>query len=126
MAIAPWLIGPARFATTQWTVVLHAAREGPQHATALDRFCRVYWYPVYAFVRRSGHPPENARDLTQEFFAQLLEKNWLAGVEQRETRFSTLLLTILKRFLVNAYESARRETITSSDSCGGVRPGARE
>ncbi|MCI0540857.1 MAG: sigma-70 family RNA polymerase sigma factor [Verrucomicrobiales bacterium] len=101
---APWLTGPARFATTQWTVLLHAASGGPQRAAALEQFCRAYWYPVYAFVRRRGHAADEARDLTQEFFARLVEKEWLAGVEPRETRFSTLLLTILKRFLINSRE----------------------
>lgn len=98
----------ARFATTQWTVVLQATGEGPQRAAAFERFCQAYWYPIYAFIRRLGHTPEDAGDLTQEFFARLLAKNWLAGVEPRATRFSTLLLTILKRFLANAYEHAQR------------------
>jgi hypothetical protein len=79
-----------------------AARAGAD--AALEKFCAAYWYPVYAFIRRRGHAPDDARDLTQEFFARLIEKDWLAGVERRETRFSTLLLTILKRFLVNEYE----------------------
>ena len=71
---------------------------------ALEKFCVAYWYPVYAFIRRRGNGPDDARDLTPEFFARLIEKDWLAGVERRDTRFSTLLLTILKRFLVNEYE----------------------
>ena len=101
---APWLGASARFATTQWTAVLIASREGPERTAALEKFCAAYWYPVYAFIRRRGNGPDDARDFTQEFFARLIEKDWLAGVERRETRFSTLLLTILKRFLVNEYE----------------------
>ena len=99
----------ARFCTTQWTVVLAAGGTGPERDAALDRFCRAYWYPIYAFLRRRGAPSEDARDLTQEFFAQLIEKGWLAGVERRETRFSTLLLTILQRFHVSEHRHATRE-----------------
>ena len=101
---APWLAASARFATTQWTVVLFASRDGPERTAALAKFCRAYWYPLYAFIRRRGRGPDDARDLTQEFFARLIGKDWLAGVERRDTRFSTLLLTMLKRFLVNEYE----------------------
>ena len=104
---APWLGASARFATTQWTAVFIASREGPERMAALEKFCVAYWYPIYAFIRRRGNSPDDARDLTQEFFARLIEKDWLAGVERRETRFSTLLLTILKRFLVNEYERTR-------------------
>lgn len=104
---APWLGASARFATTQWTEVLIASRDGPERRAALDKFCQAYWYPVYAFVRRRGSGPDDARDLTQEFFARLIEKDWLVGVERRDTRFSTMLLTILTRFLVNEYERSQ-------------------
>ena len=114
---APWLGSSACFATTRWTVVLSASREGPERKAALEKFCAAYWYPVYAFIRRRGHAPDDARDLTQEFFARLIEKDWLAGVERRETRFSTLLLTILKRFLVNEYERSQ-----TAKRGGGVAP----
>jgi DNA-directed RNA polymerase specialized sigma24 family protein len=114
---APWLRGSPRFATTQWTVVLRAGREGPDRAAALEKFCRAYWYPVYAFIRRRETAPDEARDLVQEFFARLIEKSWLDGVEHRETRFSTLLLTMLKRFLVN--EHLHSQTIKRG---GGVSP----
>lgn len=93
----------ARFCTTQWTVVLAAGGDGPQHDTALDTFCRTYWYPLYVFLRRRGESAEDARDLVQEFFAQMLAQGWLAGVERRATRFSTLLLTIFQRFLVSEH-----------------------
>ena len=114
---APWIDGSARFATTQWTVVLFAGREGPECAAALEKFCRAYWYPIYAFIRRRGTAPDDARELTQEFFARLIEKRWLASVERRETRFSTWLLTILKRFLVNEF---RRSHTTGRG--GGMTP----
>ena len=104
-----WPAGNARFATTQWSVVLAVGGEGPERDAALERFCGAYWYPVYAFIRRRGANAEDARDLTQEFFAQLIEKGWLHGVERRDTRFSTLLLTILQRFQVDEYRRANRE-----------------
>jgi RNA polymerase sigma-70 factor (ECF subfamily) len=66
---------------------------------AWDHFCRSYWYPVYAFIRRRGAPTDQAADLTQGFFAKLIEQDWLAKVERRETRFSTLLITVLKNHL---------------------------
>ncbi len=103
----PWLDGSARFATTRWGMVFDAAAPGPDRLAALDRFCRTYWYPVYAFIRRRSASAEDARDLAQGFFAKLVEREWLAGVEQRETRFSTLLLTMLQRFLVNEGERSQ-------------------
>jgi RNA polymerase sigma-70 factor (ECF subfamily) len=98
--------GSARFCTTQWTVILGAGSPGPQRDAALDQFCRTYWYPLYAFVRRRGESAEDASDLVQQFFAQMLERGWLAEVERREVRFSTLLLTIYQRFLASEYRRA--------------------
>ncbi len=97
----------ARFLTTRWTVILEAGAEGPDRVKALEQFARTYWYPVYAFIRRKGSSHEGAEDLTQQFFASLMEKNWLAGVERRETRFSTFLLTVLTHFLIGEH---RRES----------------
>lgn len=93
----------ARFCTTQWTVVLAAGGDGPQRDAALETFCRTYWYPLYAFVRRRGTSAEDARDLVQGFFAHTLEDGWLGGVERRTTRFSTLLLTIFQRHLASEH-----------------------
>jgi len=105
---APWLDASPRFATTRWTAVLDAGRDGPQRAQALERFCQTYWYPVYAFIRRRGNTADDARDLTQEFFARLVEKDWLSGIERRDARFSTLLLKMIERFLCNEYDRAHR------------------
>lgn len=105
---SPWLAGSPRFATTRWTVVLLAGGDGPERSRALEQFCRTYWYPIYAFIRRRGHSPDDARDLTQGFFARLLEKDWLGNAERRDgSRFSTLLLTMVKRFLINEHERAQ-------------------
>lgn len=87
-------------------MVLGAGGNGPERELALERFCRMYWYPVYAFVRRNGAAPEDARDLAQGFFAHMIEKGWLAEAKPRDTRFSTLLLTILKRFIISARRDA--------------------
>ena len=66
------------FATTHWNVVLAAGlTDTPQASEALDKLCRTYWYPLYAYVRRSGRTPEDAQDLTQEFFARLLDKHYV-------------------------------------------------
>jgi DNA-directed RNA polymerase specialized sigma24 family protein len=91
---------PAVFATTQWSVVLTAGKpESPQSAAALEQLCRAYWYPLYACVRRRGYSPEDARDLTQEFFARLIEKNFLADVARERGRFRSFLLAALKHLL---------------------------
>ena len=89
--------------------MLEAGRDGPDRMKALEQFARAYWYPVYAFVRRQGADADQAQDVTQEFFEQMLEKDWLAGVERRDTRFSTLLLTILRRFLISRHRHDTRE-----------------
>ena len=73
----------ACFVSTRWTVVLSAGDPTSPHATAaLESLCRAYWYPLYAFVRRSGYSPPEAEDLTQEFFARLLENNWITHAGQ--------------------------------------------
>lgn len=90
-------------------MILNAGGDGPASDVAMEQFARTYWYPVYAFIRRRGHEAETAQDLTQGFFVRLLEKNWLAGVERRETRFSTLLLSILGNYLVSEHRRETRE-----------------
>ena len=93
------------FATTRWSIVLAAGRrEDVQAAAALETLCRSYWYPLYAYVRRRGNSPHDAQDLTQAFFARLLEKDWLAGLEPERGRFRSFLLTALQRFLANAHD----------------------
>jgi RNA polymerase sigma factor (sigma-70 family) len=95
------------FATTHWSVVLQAGQEeSPQAAEALDQLCRTYWYPLYAYVRRQGHAPEDAQDLTQAFFAHLLSKDFLRGVGPEKGRFRSFLLTCLKHFLADEWKKA--------------------
>jgi RNA polymerase sigma factor (sigma-70 family) len=98
------------FVTTHWSQVLSAGRSDSTHArTALECLCRTYWPPIYAFVRRQGHSPHDAQDLTQEFFARLLDKNSLAGVDQARGRFRSFLLGALKHFLANEWDKARAQ-----------------
>jgi RNA polymerase sigma factor (sigma-70 family) len=95
------------FATTHWSVVLAAiGQPSAQSEAALARLCQTYWYPLYAYVRRRGHSPEDARDLTQGFFATLLEKNYLACANRERGRFRTFLLTAINNFLHNQHERA--------------------
>lgn len=96
------------FATTRWTVVLAAGRPGsPQAAVALEELCRTYWFPLYAYVRRRGQTREDAEDLTQAFFARLLEKGFLESADAERGRFRAFLLTALKRFLANEWDRSR-------------------
>ena len=101
--------GSAQFTTTHWSVVL-AAREtaSPQAGVALAELCRTYWYPLYAFVRRKGNSPHDAQDLTQAFFARLLEKNYVAQADRERGRFRTFLLAALTHFLADEWDKARR------------------
>lgn len=97
----------AAFDTTLWTVVLAAGEtESPDAAAALTRLCEAYWYPLYCCVRRHGHSPEDAQDLTQAFIAKLLAKNQVALADQRRGRFRTFLLRSLENFLHNQHERA--------------------
>lgn len=100
--------GPEYFATTHWSVVIAAQRaDSTRSQAALAHLCQTYWYPLYAFVRRQGHGPHDAQDLTQEFFARLLEKNYLAVVARERGKFRSFLLAALKHFLANEWNRSR-------------------
>lgn len=93
---------------THWSAVLAAGHTASPRATlAMEELCRTYWYPLYAYVRRRGHAVEEARDLTQEFFARLIEKHWLAEADPAKGRFRNFLLTALNHFLANEWRNAR-------------------
>ncbi len=99
---------PRSFATTRWSLVLAAGQRcSPEGEQALADLCRRYWYPLYAFVRRRVGDEHQARDLTQEFFARLLEKNLLAAAEPERGRFRAFLLTTARNFLVNEWEKSQ-------------------
>lgn len=95
----------AVFATTHWSVVLAAGdAESPEAAAALEELCRGYWFPLYAYARRSGNEAATAEDLTQEFFARLLQKDYLRVVDRKKGRFRWFLLTAFKCFLANEWD----------------------
>jgi RNA polymerase sigma-70 factor (ECF subfamily) len=94
-----------RFATTHWSIVVSAgASQSPEAHRALATLCENYWFPLYAFVRRTGHSAEDAQDLTQEFFVRLLDKHFLAAADSKKGRFRTFLITAVKCFLANEYD----------------------
>jgi RNA polymerase sigma-70 factor (ECF subfamily) len=98
------------FATTHWSVVLAAGQSDvPQARDALEKLCRTYWYPLYAYVRRRGYSPADAEDLTQAFFVWLLERNWLGRADQQRGRFRSFLLTSISNFLANEWNKARTQ-----------------
>ena len=98
------------FATTHWSVVLAARQGEPSEANAaLEKLCRVYWYPLYAFLRREGRNPHDAQDLTQEFFARLLQGKFLANVGPQKGKFRSFLLAALKNFLCDEWDKVRAE-----------------
>ena len=101
--------GPV-FASTHWSVVLTATQSDTTRArAALEHLCRIYWYPLYAYARRRGHSPADAQDLTQEFFARLLEGNWLALADRQRGRFRTFLLSVMQHFLANEWHKAHAQ-----------------
>jgi RNA polymerase sigma factor (sigma-70 family) len=98
--------GGVAFTTTHWSVVLAAQGPSPAAQAALDKLCRTYWRPIYGFVRRQGIAPEEAKDLTQGFFALLLERRDLDTVRKEKGRLRSYLLTSLKHFLTNEHSRA--------------------
>jgi RNA polymerase sigma-70 factor (ECF subfamily) len=93
------------FETTRWSLVLAAADGAtPQADEALAALCATYWYPLYAFIRRRGHDPDRAADLTQGFFTRLLEKEDLRSVDPSKGRFRAFLLAACKHFLANEHD----------------------
>lgn len=91
-------------------MVLTAGRSDTTHAyAALEKLCQAYWYPLYAYVRRRGNSPEDAQDLTQKFFARLLERNAMAAVAPEKGRFRSFLLASLNHFLSDEWDKARAQ-----------------
>lgn len=95
------------FATTHWSVVL-TARDGDssEALAAMERLCRSYWRPAYAYIRRDGCPPADAQDLTQEFFRRFIEKEWIDHLQHTRGKFRSFLLTFLKHFLSDERDRA--------------------
>ena len=93
-----------RFLTTHWSVVVSAGQAADEEAlAALEQLCRAYWYPLFAYVRRRGYSEEQAKDLTQAFFAQVISRGYIADANPERGRFRTFLLTSLGHFLANEW-----------------------
>ena len=98
---------PRIFPHTRWSLVLAATRkDAPESAAALEAICCAYWYPLYAYVRRSGQSPHDAQDLTQEFFCRLLEKRWLDSADREKGKLRTFLIVALKNFMSKEWRRA--------------------
>jgi DNA-directed RNA polymerase specialized sigma24 family protein len=123
---SPTSFGGALFATTHWSVVLQAGRS----SAALEKLCQDYWRPLYAFLRRQGYDAHTAQDLTQGFFACLLERNDFALIDRERGKFRTFLLVSLKHFLSNERDLAMAkkrgggalhlcfDTLSAEEGCG--------
>ena len=98
------------FATTHWSVVVGAGdSRSTEAASAMERLCQTYWYPLYVFVRRKGYSHEDASDLTQGFFARFLEKDYLRSVDSSLGKFRTFLLTSMNHFLANEWDKSQTQ-----------------
>lgn len=114
---APGIPPARRFATTHWSIVAAAGQgASPEAREALATLCRTYWYPLYAYARRHLARAEDAQDLTQEFFARLLEKDYLQAAYPRRGKFRSFLLTAFQHFLAKERDRA------SAQKRGGGRP----
>lgn len=115
--IQPGAAAARVFATTHWSVVLEATSADSSEArAALEQLCQTYWYPLYAYVRRRGYGPEDAQDLTQEFFLRLLQSSFLSRAERARGKFRSFLLAALEHFLAKEWRRAHRQ------KRGGGRP----
>src|SRR6266566_9041508 len=100
----------AAFATTHWSIVLAAGRgDSLQASAALAQLCCAYWYPLYAYVRRKGYQTCDAQDLTQEFFAKLLARNYLSVADRNKGKFRSFLLGSLEHFLAREWTKAHAQ-----------------
>jgi RNA polymerase sigma-70 factor (ECF subfamily) len=97
---------PVAFTTTHWSLVLSAQDESPAAYEALEKLCRIYWRPIYSFAQRQGPGPEEAKDITQGFFAQLLERRSFSAVRKEKGRLRSFLLGALKYFLADEHRRA--------------------
>ncbi len=106
----PSVVDQPNFPATHWSVVLAAAEErSVSSAVALEKLCRTYWYPLYAYVRRRGYRAEDAQDLTQEFFSELLARHGLATVSPAKGKFRSFLLACMNHVLAHEQDRANRK-----------------
>jgi RNA polymerase sigma-70 factor (ECF subfamily) len=124
----------ARFESTQWSLVLQAGAgdESPEARQAMACLCATYWYPLYVFIRCQGHKADEAEDLTQEFFARFLDRDFLGAVDRSRGKFRAFLLACCRHFLANQREftQARKrgggQTVLSLDFAGAYERYERE
>jgi RNA polymerase sigma-70 factor (ECF subfamily) len=100
-------LGASRFHTTRWSVVFAAGGARADSPAALEELCGTYWRPIYSFIRRRGHGVDEARDLTQGFFASFLERGDVEGLDPARGRFRSYLLASVRHFLINEHERER-------------------
>jgi RNA polymerase sigma-70 factor (ECF subfamily) len=106
----PRIANHPAFTTTHWSMVLAAGRNESQQAdVALERLCRMYWHPIFVFLRRSGWMAHDAEDLTQAFFERVLEKDYLHAVDRNKGKFRSFLLAMLRHFIANYRRDARAQ-----------------
>jgi RNA polymerase sigma factor (sigma-70 family) len=104
--------GPRQFETTQWSLISAAKRDEANRIgarRALEELCRTYWYPLYVFVRSRGYSADDAQDLTQAFFARIIEKDGFAAADRERGRFRSYLLGAMKHFLANEWHRERTQ-----------------
>ncbi|HEY5909912.1 MAG TPA: sigma-70 family RNA polymerase sigma factor [Verrucomicrobiae bacterium] len=105
-----WGAGRAQFTTTHWTVILAAGeKETPYSVAALEALCRTYWQPLYGYIRQRGYSPPDAQDLTQAYFARVLERDFLRGVDRSKGKFRSFLLATLDHFLANEWRNGHTQ-----------------
>jgi DNA-directed RNA polymerase specialized sigma24 family protein len=112
------------FPPTHWSLIIKAGTPASSQArAAMEELCSVYWYPLYAFIRRKGNAPDRALDLTQDFFARLLEKDILTSFDQRKGRFRAFLKVTCKNFLIDAWRQNREVSANAIPIDGGTAEG---
>ena len=107
---------PSGFSTTHWSLIIRAATPSPEGRAALEALCGAYWFPVYAFARKQGCSAADAEDVTQDFFAEIVQSEFLQRADPERGRFRSYLLTAVKRRIVNAHDRA-----TAQKRGGGAR-----
>jgi len=100
---------PSGFSTTHWSLITRAAMPSPEGRAALEALCRAYWFPVYAFARKQGCEASDAEDVTQDFFAEIVQSEFLQRADPERGRFRSYLLTAVKRRIVNAHDRANAQ-----------------
>jgi RNA polymerase sigma-70 factor (ECF subfamily) len=100
---------PNGFATTHWSLISRATAPSPEGRAALETLCRAYWFPIYAFARKQGCTPTDAEDVTQDFFAEIVQSEFLQRANPERGRFRSYLLTAVQRRIINAHQCAHAQ-----------------